>query len=54
VDEPLFPPVALREALLNALCHRDYSHAGGGVSIAFYDDHLEKSGVMALCHSGCP
>lgn len=41
VNEPLFPPVALREALVNAFCHRDYSHAGGAVSIAIYDDRLE-------------
>ena len=23
IDEPLFPPLATREALANALCHRD-------------------------------
>jgi len=41
LDIPLFPIEALREALVNALCHRDYSHAGGAVSIAVYDDRLE-------------
>ncbi|MHB8767287.1 MAG: ATP-binding protein [Deferrisomatales bacterium] len=41
VDEPLFPLAALREALVNALCHRDYSIAGGAVSLALYDDRLE-------------
>lgn len=40
-DEPLFPVAALREALVNALCHRDYAHAGGAVSLAVYDDRLE-------------
>ena len=41
IDEPLFPPIALREALVNAICHRDYSRAGGAVSLAIYDDRLE-------------
>jgi len=41
VDEPLFPPIALREALVNAFCHRDYSQAGGAVSLAIFDDRLE-------------
>ena len=40
-DEPLFPPLALREALVNALCHRDYSIAGGAISVAVFDDRLE-------------
>jgi ATP-dependent DNA helicase RecG len=41
VDEPLFPPVALREALVNAFCHRDYAQVGGAVSVGIYDDRLE-------------
>ncbi len=38
---PLFPLLALREAVVNALCHRDYSIPGGAVSITIYDDRLE-------------
>lgn len=41
IDEPLFPPLALREALVNALIHRDYSIVGGAVNVAVYDDRLE-------------
>ncbi len=40
-DDPLYPPVALREALANAFCHRDYSIGGGSVGVAIYDDRLE-------------
>ncbi len=40
-DEPLFPLEALREALVNAFCHRDYTITGGSVSLAIYDDRLE-------------
>jgi ATP-dependent DNA helicase RecG len=47
-DRPLYPPLALREALVNALCHRDYSIAGGAVNVAMYDDRLEiiSSGLL--------
>lgn len=50
IDEPLFPSLALREALVNAFCHRDYSHAGGAVSLAVYDDRLEiwSDGTLPL------
>ncbi len=41
IDDPLYPPVALREALANAFCHRDYSIGGGSVALAIYDDRLE-------------
>lgn len=41
IDEPDYPPLAVREALTNAICHRDYSSAGGAVHVAMYDDRLE-------------
>jgi ATP-dependent DNA helicase RecG len=48
VDDPLYPPMALREALANAVCHRDYSIGGGSVGIAIYDDRLEVTSSGAL------
>jgi ATP-dependent DNA helicase RecG len=42
-DDPIYPPEALREALANAFCHRDYSGGGGAVDVAIYDDRLEIS-----------
>jgi len=50
VDEPLFPPIALREALVNAFCHRDYAQNGGAVSLAIYDDRLEIWSSGGLPH----
>jgi ATP-dependent DNA helicase RecG len=41
VDTPLIPPDAMREILVNGLIHRDYSVAGGAVSLAIYDDRVE-------------
>lgn len=48
IDDPLYPQTALREALANALCHRDYSIGGGAVSIAIFDDRLEISNTGDL------
>ena len=48
IDEPLYPPLATREALANALCHRDYSIRGGSVGIAIYDDRLEVTSSGSL------
>ena len=48
IDEPLYPPLAMREALANALCHRDYSIGGGSVGIAVYDDRLEVTSSGSL------
>jgi ATP-dependent DNA helicase RecG len=48
VDDPLYPPVALREALANAFCHRDYAIGGGSVAVAVYDDRLEVTSSGTL------
>ena len=41
VESPLIPIDAMREILVNALIHRDYSIAGGAVSLAIFDDRVE-------------
>lgn len=48
VDEPLYPPLALREALANAFCHRDYTSGGGSVGVGIYDDRLEITSIGPL------
>ena len=48
IDEPLYPPLATREALANAICHRDYSIGGGSIGVAVYDDRLEISSTGSL------
>lgn len=48
IDEPLYPPLATREALANALCHRDYAIGGGSVGVAVYDDRLEIASSGSL------
>ncbi len=48
IDDPLYPPIALREALANALCHRDYSIGGGSVAVGVYDDRLEVTSSGTL------
>ena len=48
IDEPLYPPLATREAIANALCHRDYSIGGGSAGIAVYDDRLEITSSGSL------
>jgi ATP-dependent DNA helicase RecG len=47
-DRPEYPPLALREALVNALCHRDYSIVGGAIYVAIYDDRLEVVSMGTL------
>ncbi len=48
IDDPLYPPLALREAVANALCHRDYAIGGGSVGVAIYDDRLEITSAGML------
>ena len=48
IDEPLYPRDALREALANALCHRDYASGGSSISVGIYDDRLEITSIGPL------
>lgn len=48
IDEPLYPPLAVREALANALCHRDYALGAGSIGLAVYDDRLEVTSTGPL------
>lgn len=38
---PLYPAVAIREFLANALIHQDFESAGGSVTIEMFDDRLQ-------------
>jgi len=40
-EVPEFPPVVIREALVNAVAHRDYSLRGSAIQVRLYDDALE-------------
>lgn len=46
-DEPIYPSNAIREGLVNAFAHRDYSDFSGGISIYIYPKRLE------IFNSGC-
>jgi ATP-dependent DNA helicase RecG len=48
VEEPAIPYKVLREAVTNALVHRDYSHRGGSIDVAVYDDRVNISNIGAL------
>ena len=48
IDEPRYPPLATREAIANALCHRDYAMGGGSIGLAVYDDRLEITSPGSL------
>ena len=40
-DMPEYPPIALREAIMNAVVHADYSMKGVYISVAIFDDRIE-------------
>ena len=48
VETPTIPYKVLREAVTNALIHRDYSNPGGSIAIAVYDDRVNIMNIGAL------
>ena len=41
MERPVYPPSALREAIVNALIHRDYLLTSTDIELAIYSDRLE-------------
>ncbi len=48
VDIPQYPPVVLREAIINAIVHADYSIKGASIQVAIFSDRLEITNPGAL------
>jgi predicted HTH transcriptional regulator len=40
-DHWTIPPIALREAIINAIVHADYAQRGAPIRVAYFDDRLE-------------
>jgi ATP-dependent DNA helicase RecG len=40
-DEPTVPVLALREAFINAICHRSYADRSASIYLSIFDDHLD-------------
>ncbi len=48
VDIPEYPFEAIREAIVNAIAHRDYTRTGSPIMIAIFDDRVEVSNPGGL------
>lgn len=48
IDEPALPFLAVREAIINALVHRDYSDRAGDIALLIFNTHLEIHNIGHL------
>lgn len=47
-DIPEIPESALREAIINAFCHRDYFHPGTNITVEIFDDRVSITSFGSL------
>ncbi|WP_412502709.1 ATP-binding protein [Shewanella chilikensis] len=50
-QKTIYPELACREAILNAIAHRDYSQEGKGIEVYIYSDRLEVKSPGSLLSS---
>lgn len=48
IEESAIPLLAIREAIINAICHRDYSKRSGDISLYIFNDSIEIHNVGHL------
>lgn len=48
IDEAVLPLLAIREAIVNAICHRDYSKGFGDITIKIFNSQLEIYNIGKL------
>lgn len=48
-ETPEYPDFAWREAILNAVAHRDYGNQGRSVEVSLFDDHMEVESPGGYC-----
>ncbi len=48
IDEPALPFLAVREAIINSLIHRDYSDRAGDIALLIFNTHLEIHNIGHL------
>jgi len=48
IDEAALPLLAVREAIINAICHRDYANRAGDISLYIFNDCLEIHNIGHL------
>ncbi|MDF3055398.1 MAG: putative transcriptional regulator [Gammaproteobacteria bacterium] len=41
IDRPTLPILAVREAIINAICHKDYTERSSAITLAIFDDRME-------------
>lgn len=50
VNIPQYPPIALREAVINAIVHTDYTIKGSSIIVAIFDDRIEITNPGAVTY----
>jgi ATP-dependent DNA helicase RecG len=48
IDEMAIPFLAIREAIINAICHRDYSSRAGDISLYIFNNYMEIHNIGHL------
>lgn len=48
IDEYALPLLAVREAIINSICHRDYSKQSGDISLLIFNNYLEIHNIGHL------